>query len=443
MGKFESTLSRSTVGVGPVDVRTEDVASFRRICLQDNEIAAFVQLGVRRRYQKLRDELLGQCRPMPKDRPHRCLFKERKAAIMIDLDGTLMDSTVQRGRALERALAELHATSLLPETFRNSCNDHASRLDFFEKTSMLCIRSSSGSSWAIFARNGIIRAGMRLTSPLPGTDGASSIKQVAEEWQRLDEDRTLFRVGKARRLASLRESPAVVEFRHEYEKHLRDSGTEIDRAVRAFSRVRLHPLKEARDLLTSLKQTGAFNLYIVSEGYPDTQWNKLCSIGLSKFFGRSHVLTTGDVAPEYDNERRQFEEEKRELRRRREKVVTESRFATKSFSHLNNIQRFIAEWDSGTDEIPGEVLVRLAQEVGNRPIGEKLRNSRQTEGTAARNQNGTGRGDLCRENPGRVANETEPVLCRRNPQSCAIPLVPWIRCAISTLSGARKYERPE
>ena len=106
---------------------------FRRICLQDNEIAAFVQLGVRRRYQKLRDELLGQCRPMPKDRPHRCLFKERKAAIMIDLDGTLMDSTVQRGRALERALAELHATSLLPETFRNWCNDHASRLDFFEK----------------------------------------------------------------------------------------------------------------------------------------------------------------------------------------------------------------------------------------------------------------------------------------------------------------------
>ena len=67
--------------------------------------------------------------------------------------------------------------------------------------------------------------------------------------------------------------------------------------MRAFSRVRLHPLKEARDLLTSLKQTGAFNLYIVSEGYPDTQWNKLCSIGLSKFFGQSHVLTTGDVAP--------------------------------------------------------------------------------------------------------------------------------------------------
>ena len=233
VGKFEFTLSRSTVGVGPVDVRTEDVASFRRICLQDNEIAAFVQLGVRRRYQKLRDELLGQCRPMPKDRPHRCLFKERKAAIMIDLDGTLW--TLQS-----------NAAELWREPWRNSTPHLCCRKrSEIRVTIMQAGSTSSRDVYALYPFFKWLKLGdFRQEWNHPGwhaayiafglcMDGASSIKQVAEEWQRLDEDRTLFRVGKARRLASLRESPAVVEFRHEYEKHLRDSGTEIDRAVRA------------------------------------------------------------------------------------------------------------------------------------------------------------------------------------------------------------------
>ena len=64
----------------------------------------------------------------------------------------------------------------------------------------------------------------------------------------------------------------------------------------AFEQVRLYPFKEAHDFLESLRLTGAFEMYVVSEGDPDTQWMKLRDSGLSpRFFDREHVLTTGDA----------------------------------------------------------------------------------------------------------------------------------------------------
>ena len=68
------------------------------------------------------------------------------------------------------------------------------------------------------------------------------------------------------------------------------------KAQNAFLSVRMYPFREAFDLLESLRQSGQFQLYVVSEGNPDTQWEKIQNAGLDEFFDRDHVLTTGDAA---------------------------------------------------------------------------------------------------------------------------------------------------
>ena len=368
----ESSSSREKSG--PVLVRSERISALgsRRLCLDETSISAFVELASRRRCRKSSDELIAKCIPAHDD--HTCVIKKRKVAVMVDLDGTLIDSTGQRGRAVERALATLQAKiDHVPEAHRWLRADASRRLAFFESN--------------VYDRNPFFRwlglGDFRQQWNHPGWYAAYIVfatnvdltKHISEEilqWDRIRKGKYPMPEERTRKLEEIRAHDTVMDFRREYESARVMRGVEIGEAMRAFSEVQLHPLKEARDFLTSLKVSGAFNLYVVSEGDPDTQWNKLCSTGLSEFFGRSHVLTTGDVAPEYDNERRQFRNEKLELERRSGGIEREQRHTQQTAYELTDVQSDIAQWE--TDEVKPNALLTLAQHIGSKHRLKQLEN---------------------------------------------------------------------
>lgn len=274
------------------------IHGIKRIRLDDNIPSKIARLAARRRHCKLKNDGLAGCSPHPKSCLTECSIATQKAAVMIDLDGTLMDSGKQRGRALGKALDELHGmTGVLPDTFRKNYAITSERVMFFEKH--------------VYDRHKLFKAlekgDFRQQWNHPGWYAAYIVLACNNSHDsHLD-------TAAGSSPEDLSRNLDIQEFVQSYERTLRDRGVEIGKAMRAFSCVPLHPLKEARDFLSSLEATEAFNLYIVSEGHPDTQWSKLESTGLSEFFERSHVLTTGDVAPEYDNERKEFERELAEL----------------------------------------------------------------------------------------------------------------------------------
>jgi len=94
----------------------------------------------------------------------------------------------------------------------------------------------------------------------------------------------------------LRRRKEVKDFLDVFDRVAQACKPAIDRARKAFGEVEMHAFKEARDLLESLRHTGAFYLYILSEGDPKTQRSKLERTGLDKFFDAQYVLTTGDAA---------------------------------------------------------------------------------------------------------------------------------------------------
>jgi FMN phosphatase YigB (HAD superfamily) len=363
-------------GVTPMDVPMEEVDRTLRIRLESSAIGDFARLAARRRCQGLANKLTAQCDPVQDG--HECVIEERKTAVMLDLDGTLMDSTSQRGRALDPALAKLHAISqLLPDDFKQTCNDSVTRLRFFEEhvydLHPFFEWLGVGDFRQQWNRRGWYATYIVLARlPLFGRD----IIQAAGDWNRIKKNDKLQPKDKEKLCEALRKRDAITAFQRECESVLRSRTVEIGEAIRAFSDVQLHPLKEARDLLTSLKQSGAFNLYVVSEGAPETQWEKLRSIGLSDFFGRSHVLTTGDVVPEYDNERRQFSREQDELRRRLEDARREYAYAHGGID-LAEIESDICRFPG--NDVSDDVRRKWAMSVRNKYRERQLKNEARLE----------------------------------------------------------------
>ena len=363
-------------GAMPIDVPMEDVDRTSRIRLESSAIGDFVRLATRRRCQALANKLTAQCDPVQDG--HECVIGQRKTAVMIDLDGTLMDSTSQRGRALDRALAKLHTINqLLPDDFTRTHSDSATRLRFFEEhvydLHPFFKWLGVGDFRQQWNRHGWYAAYIVLAT-LPSS--RRNIIQAAVDWDEINKNNKLQHTDKEKLHEALRKQDAITDFHREYESVLRSRAVEIREAIRAFSDVQLHPLKEARDLLTSLKQSSAFNLYVVSEGDPETQWEKLRSIGLSDFFGRSHVLTTGDVVPEYDNERRQFLREEGELRRRLEDTKREYTYAHGGID-LTEIESDICHFPA--KDVSKDVRHKWAMSVRNKYRERQLENEGRLE----------------------------------------------------------------
>ena len=209
------------------------------------------------------------------------------AAVMIDLDGTLLDSTEQRAKGLTASLSVLAENDILP----HDCRDVAEALEFFS--------THVYDPWPVFSALGLGDFRQQWNLPawyvtyiaLGQRENGGLARAITGLGKRLPERAA---VREARRL--LPGEKWVSRFWTEYGKALDRDQDKVAEAMEAFWSVRMRPLKEARDFLHSLRRSGAFGLYVVSEGDPQTQWRKIQQTGLDEFFEQQRVLTTGDAA---------------------------------------------------------------------------------------------------------------------------------------------------
>ena len=200
-------------------------------------------------------------------------------AIMLDLDGTLLDSSKERKRGLSVAL------SIIDKEFSFITNS----IDFFEENVY--------ELWPIYKelKLGDFRQKwnhkgwyityilLRSKEPIKESikDSVKDIKNLSKNPEAINE--------------VLNNSDWVRDFLLEY-AYIKEKYSElIDIAIQKFNDVKLYPFKEAFDFVKSLNDSGAYHLYVVSEGDSDTQWLKLRSTGLAEYFPREKVLTTDDA----------------------------------------------------------------------------------------------------------------------------------------------------
>lgn len=227
------------------------------------------------------------------------------AAILIDLDSTLMNSTRERARALAPALLKLPLQAQQSDFYRrhpphpgrrdhretahtgsDPQRPHESEIEYFENRIYslhpLFTTMGKGDFRQVWNHAGWYAAYLVFR----GNDDLA--ERVAVGWQSLE---TSSRHGDA-----IRKKRWWRDFEHSYDEVLRRYAESIRAAQAEFRNRPLSPLKETRDFLRSLRDTQACRLYVVSEGDPATQWLKICLAGLSDFFTQDQVLTTGDAA---------------------------------------------------------------------------------------------------------------------------------------------------
>lgn len=248
-----------------------------------------------------------------------CIKKENqtepKAAVLIDLDGTLMDSTEQRERALAEALAVLDDPQ----------KDISQRIEFFQQNvyGMGKLFQERGLSLGDFRKEWNHR-GWYITYLVLSRD--NNLLEQARLWAGLIENGEVLseeqKGDKADWQGKFMKAYQLVQSESE-------SMEAVAKAMAAFEQVRMYPFKEARDFLRSLQLTGSFSLYVVSEGHPDTQWSKLCNTGLADdFFNREHMLTTGDAVEPV--------KVRKDLQREREVLVVEAGKIKDSLKQIYN-----------------------------------------------------------------------------------------------------------
>ena len=219
-----------------------------------------------------------ECRDLPLCEqplcPGGCTQKKNPpplAAVLIDLDSTLMNSTTERDRGLAAALAELQDERGIDERIAfftryvykwyELYNEPGLRLgDFRQEWN----HHGWYITYLVYTRYPTLLDEARRWAEEPGSSDAGK-----DDWQK--------------------------RFHEAYKRVQSEFKEEIHRAAARFEHVRMYPYKEARDFLRSLQMAGSIALYVVSEGHPGTQWDKLRCTGLDDFFDREHLLTTGDA----------------------------------------------------------------------------------------------------------------------------------------------------
>jgi phosphoglycolate phosphatase-like HAD superfamily hydrolase len=275
----------------------------------DTEMAKHVaRLAGLRRNDALKGSALARCgEPICTECPLRTgQSHDYHAAVMIDLDGTLMDSTDQRNRGLVAALRELEDVTPWPPAFGMPENV-GTNVEFFAKYVY--------EPWEFFKEWGF--GDFRQAWNQDGWYAMYTVLVSQEEWFRKIAD-----VARKRRLAVGNERPGwICQLKEDWNRAKHVYKTNIQRAQTAFSEVPFLAFKEARDFLDSLRQCG-FRIYVVSEGDADAQWDKIRRTGLDDFFERCRVLTTADAASPKD-ERKALDYETKELRRARIRLLEE------------------------------------------------------------------------------------------------------------------------
>lgn len=251
-----------------------------RFSLKGDEGRPLSLLAGRRRKGALKQPDLARCSQPQCSPACRRPPKRPAAAVLIDLDGTLMDSTEQRRRGLMAALPYID-----PSRSNQEC------VDFFEKEVY--------GRWDIFK--------------------AFECGDYRQEWNHPGWYITYLVLRQNPHLHSRLTTSSPGDCRDEFLKEYgRVAGKYrhgIQSAKRLFASETIVPFKEARDFLESLRASHAVHLYICSEGVPDVQWEKIQRAGLDVFFPRERVLTTGE-ATEMAEERRLLSAETSRLEER-------------------------------------------------------------------------------------------------------------------------------
>ncbi len=301
-------------GVGKLALRGADTNTFAGLA------------GLRRKKRGLLHKELPLCNSCEK----KCLSgpgtaSRAKTAVLIDLDATLLDSTEQRKRGLVVAL----------DTITDDLNRHGvtpSPVDFFT--------DNVYNLWPVYKGLGLgdfrqewNHMGWYATYILLARD--EKLRKTVVQWWH---DRGRRRKGAT--VETPEEAPWCEDFLTRYREVHDKYGDLIRRAMSSFSSVKMRPFKEARDFLQSLKSTGAFELYVVSEGHPDTQWRKIESTGLSDFFDRQHVLTTGDAA-EPIKERQELMNETTCLKERQENLTHQRKHTWAWLRELSDVENSV------------------------------------------------------------------------------------------------------
>ncbi len=296
------------------------------------------------------------------------------AAVMIDLDSTLMNSTAERRKAVSVALRRL-VSSLEKIGYNVAINYNSEGKEeplgeFFDKNIY--------SLWSVFKLMG--RGDFRqqwnhhgwyasfiILAHEPGlledlVNGSKHFVALCEEnpWEQARDN-----YGQ-QNIESLQKTIWWQMFANKYDEVLKLYGDLIKTAQANFEGVELTPYKEARDFLKSLKDSGAFYLYVVSEGDPATQWLKLKSTGLADFIGRDHLLTTGEAA-EPVKERQQLSDEQNAISKQYTEAVRRQQSADQRVFDSGGLHRVLVARLRNN-----EASARIASELSRRSQADEM-----------------------------------------------------------------------
>lgn len=332
---------------------------WREFNLEDTRFRGLARLaGFRRLLKGQHPELAictnppAECSPCPTKED--ALQGQATAAVLIDIDSALMNSTRERFRALLPALLKLpgvasHAPGITEAETRSTAASPASPgespVEFFERhiyeLHELFQLMGKGDFRRVWNHPGWYAAYLVFQAKPCLAD------QVQAGWQALSKEE--------RKMEEIKTKPWWQEFEPSYDDMLHRHADSIRAAQAEFRATPLSPLKEARDLLRSLQQTGACRLYIVSEGDPETRWLKLRSTGLDTFFTRAQVLTTGDAAQTCEA-RNALNAELNALERKRAEIAAERRWRDQRVKSLGALkEQLLAHLPGESDTIRARV----------------------------------------------------------------------------------------
>jgi FMN phosphatase YigB (HAD superfamily) len=211
-------------------------------------------------------------------------------AVMMDLDGTLMNSTSERKRGLSNALKILEQDKEIESAIKKITIEKSCPIDFFE--------SAVYNLWPLFKQ--LVKKDFRQEWNSDGwyityilfLKNEKLLTNVKKEYGKIENPKD----NPSKIIKLIKDEKCFNELKTKYEEIERECGELITKAKQEFRNTKLFAYKEAFDFLKSLQETGMYNLYVVSEGNSETQWLKLKSTGLSEFFPREKVLTTDDAA---------------------------------------------------------------------------------------------------------------------------------------------------
>ncbi|MBD3418582.1 MAG: HAD hydrolase-like protein [Chitinivibrionales bacterium] len=212
----------------------------------------------------------------------------KRAAVLLDLDGTLINSEVQRRRMVSKAFSVL-LTEMRCFHKKDLCPLNTA-IDYFQKYVY--------NLWPLYKKYkiGNFRQHWNHAGWYAGLlvflMHKTCFNDMKKWYAREDISETDTDKLKKMKVSDIDWLP---NFKSYYDSTIKEYQNEIQRAQHVFNQTKIYPYGGVIDFLESLRLTDAFELYVVTEGETDTQRMKITNSGLKKYFDENHVLTTSDA----------------------------------------------------------------------------------------------------------------------------------------------------